>query len=279
MAASKAADSAAHTEAVRFLTGIVDLPDTCDLVLVDSAVDKRRLLWKGFTLPATDKAPVRKVEGVEALTKRGNLILEELTTPDARTLPGWLQSYARSRNIALDGRAVQTLADFVGPNLRQLDNELEKLATYAGQRPITADDVKLLVSDASEALIWDLTDALSQRNGRRAMQCLYELRKGDANPFYLLTMIARQYRIMLKVKAAMRRGGGSEFDLAKITAEKPYSVKKAMTQVNNYSIQELIAIMDRLLEADYAMKTGTDPETEIDVLMAELTRKPARRSE
>lgn len=28
--------------------------------------------------------------------------------------------------IAIDGKAVQTLADFVGPNLRQLDNELEK---------------------------------------------------------------------------------------------------------------------------------------------------------
>ena len=278
MAASKSADSGAHQEAARFLAGVVDTPDTCDLVLVDNAVDKRRGLWKGFALPATEKAPARKVEGVETLGKGGKITLEELNTPDARTLPGWLQSYARSRNIAIDGRAVQTLADFVGPNLRQLDNELEKLATYAGRRPITGEDVKLLVSDASEALIWDLTDALSQRNGRRAMQSLYELRKGDANPFYLLTMVARQYRIMLKVKAAMHRvrnsgSGGSEFDLAKITEEKPYSVKKAMAQANNYSLAELIAIMNRLLEADYAMKTGADPETEIDVLIAELTRK------
>lgn len=278
MAASKNADSAAHQEAVRFLSEISNVPETCDLILLDSAVDKRRLLWKGFTTVATEKAPARKVDGIETLTKRGKLKLEELNTPDARNLPGWIQSYARAKAIAVEGRAVQTLADFVGPNLRQLDNELAKLATYAGQRPITVDDVKLLVSDASEALIWDLTDALSQRNGRRAMQSLYELRKGDANAFYLLTMIARQYRIMLKVKAAMRRGGGSEFDIAKLTDEKPYSVKKAMTQASNYTLPELVAIMDRLLEADYAMKTGADPETEIDVLMAELTRK-SRASE
>lgn len=273
MAASKSADSAAHTEAARLLRNLADVPTSCDLIFVDSAVDKRRGLWKGFALPASDKAPARKVDGLEALSKQGALTLEELSTPDPRNLPGWIQSYARTHNIAIDGRAVQTLADFVGPNLRQLHNELEKLATYAGSRHITMDDVKLLVSDASEALIWDLTDALSQRNGRRAMQSLYELRKGDANAFYLLTMIARQYRIMLKVKSAMRRGGGSEFDLAKITDEKPYSVKKAMAQANSYTLQELIAIMNRLLEADYAMKTGTDPETEIDVLMAELTHK------
>ncbi len=273
MAASKTTDSAAHQEAARFLSGLADVPDTCELVLIDQAVDKRRGLWKGFALPETDKATARKIEGVEALSKKGVITAEAFTTPDARNLPGWIQSYARTRNIAIDGRAVQTLADFIGPNLRQLHNELEKLATYVGNRHITAEDVKLLVSDASEALIWDLTDALSQRNGRRAMQSLYELRKGEANAFYLLSMIARQYRIMLKVKSGMRRGGGNEYDLAKLIGEKPYSVKKAMTLANNYSLSELIDIMDRLLEADYGMKTGVDGETEIDVLMAELTRR------
>ena len=150
---------------------------------------------------------------------------------------------------------------------------MHKLATYASGRPITVHDVRLLVSDASEALIWDLTDALSQRNGRGALQSLYELRRGDANPFYLLTMIARQYRILLKVKAAMQSGGGNEFDIAKLVGEKPYSVKKAMNQANSYPLPALIATMDRLLEADFAMKTGADPETEIDLLIAELTQK------
>ncbi len=99
------------------------------------------------------------------------------------------------------------LADFVGPNLRQLDNELEKLAVFASGRAITAADVRLLVSDASEAMIWDLTDALSQRNAKQAMLALHALRRADANDFYLLTMIARQYRIILKVKDAMSGGG------------------------------------------------------------------------
>ncbi|MEZ4860871.1 MAG: DNA polymerase III subunit delta [Caldilineaceae bacterium] len=281
MGASKNPDSAAHQEAATLIEGAARLPDTCDLVFVDSTVDKRRALWKGFTLPVADdgakqgksKGDGRKVAGLEALIKAKTIVQEEWATPDARGLPGWLQRYARSHNIALDGRAVQTLADFVGPNLRQLDNELQKLSTYAGARHITADDVKLLVSDASEALIWDLTDALGQRNSGRAMHALAELRRGDANPFYLLTMFARQYRVLLKVKAAAQRGGGSEYDIANRVGEKPYSVKKALAMVHHYSVPDLIAIMDRLLEADYAMKTGTDPETEIDVLIAELTMK------
>lgn len=273
MSASKGTNSAAHVMAAQLLTGLKMLPETCDVVFVDDTVDKRRVLWKGFMLAATEKQEERKVPGLADLIKAKVVQQEELSTPDPKALAGWLHGYARSQKIAIEGRATQTLAEFVGPNLRQLHNELHKLATYADQRAITVDDVRLLVSDASEALIWDLTDALSQRNGRRAMYSLYELRRNDANAFYLLTMIARQYRIMLKVKAAMQKVRGNEYDIAKVIAEKPYSVKKAMGQSNNYSQQELVDIMDRLLEADFAMKTGTDPETEIDLVIAELTQK------
>jgi DNA polymerase-3 subunit delta len=273
MAASKGTDSAAHAMAAQLLTGLTTLPDTCDIVFIDSAVDKRRLLWKGFTLPAAEKGAERKVPGLDELIKRQVIEQEALVTPDPKALAGWLHGYARMQNVAIEGQATQTLAEFVGPNLRQLHNELQKLATYASGRAVTVADVKLLVSDASEALIWDLTDALSQRNGRRAMHSLYELRRGEANAFYLLTMFARQYRIMLKVKSAMQQTRGNEYDVAKVVGEKPYSVKKAMAQANNYTLRELIDIMARLLETDYAMKTGANPETEIDLLIAELTQK------
>ena len=73
-------------------------------------------------------------------------------------------------------------------------------------------------------------------------------------------------------------GGASEHDLAKVVRESPYPVKKAMDQAGSYSFSELIDLMDRLVVADNAMKTGADPETEIDLLIAELTQKPPSRS-
>jgi len=274
MAASKSTESAAHDEATRLLEGLPELQDTCDVVFLDS-VDKRRQLWRGFTLRETDEQRGRKVPGLNDRIKAKQITLAELPAPDARALPGWIQQRAKTRGIEIEGRAVRLLADYVGVHLRQLDNELDKLAAYASGRAINAADVQLLVSDASAALIWDLTDALSQRNGRIAMHSLYELRRGDANPFYLLTMIARQYRIMIKVKEAAGRGGGNEYDIAKLVGESAYPVKKALQQARKYASEELIDVMDRLLEADFAMKTGADPDTTIDVLVAELTQKPS----
>jgi DNA polymerase-3 subunit delta len=274
---SKSTESAAHAEAAQLLTGLAEVSETCDLLLVDDKLDKRRAIWKGFRIKQQDGE--RQVTGLEALVKAKSVVSESLVTPDAKQLPSWIQQRARALNIAIEGRAVQLLAGYVGGNLRQIDNELEKLSLYAGQRPISADDVNLMVSDASEALIWNLTDALSLRNGAKAMQSLVALRRGDAHPIYLLTMIARQFRLIIKVKEAMRtHAGANEFDLAKVVGESAFPVKKAMQQAGSYTFVELVDLMDRLVVADNAMKTGADAETEIDLLVAELTQKKPSRT-
>jgi DNA polymerase III subunit delta len=274
MAASENTDSAAYAEAVALFEGLPQVPETCDVVFVDGGVDKRRALWKGFRRSGGSGGETGKVAGLDSISKSVVVQFESLETPDSRTLPAWIVRRAQELEIAIDGQAIQLLADFVGPNLRQLDNELQKLAVYAAGRSIQAADVRLLVSDASEAMIWDLTDALSQRNAQRAMLALHALRRADANAFYLLTMIARQYRIILKVKDAMSgRGRANEQDIAKLVGERPYPVRKAMGQAGAYTVTGLEAILNRLLEADFAMKTGADPDTETDVLIAELTQR------
>ncbi len=251
----------AQAEALQILTGLADQSGSSDLVFIEEKLDKRRAIWKGKG----------DIAGVEQLSKDGLLTIEELNTPDGRQLPGWVARTARQEGIPIEGRAVQMLATFVGPDLRRLSMEIEKLRTYANGRPITAADVQLLVSDTSEALIWDLTDAIGQCDGRKAMRSLYALRRNDANPFYLLTMITRQYRILIKVKEAMVRAPGNEYDIASQVGERPFPVKKAMAQSRNYPIVQLEAILDRLLTLDFAMKTGADPDTELDILVAELT--------
>ncbi|MCC6454238.1 MAG: DNA polymerase III subunit delta [Caldilineaceae bacterium] len=277
MGASKSNESAAHQEAAQFLDGLGEVNESCDLLLVENGLDKRRAIWKGFRMKLQEGE--REVRGLQALVAAKVVQQEELATPDAKALPSWIQQRARARKIAIEPRAVQLLATYVGGNLRQLDNELEKLSLYAGPRAITADDVNAMVSDASEAMIWNLTDALSQRNPAKAMQSLQALRRGDNHPIYLVTMIARQYRIILKVKEALGgRGSGNEFDIAKLVGERPYPVKNAIPHAAKYSFAELVDVLDRLVVADNAMKTGADAETEIDLLVAELTQKPPRRA-
>ncbi len=139
MGQSKGTDNAAYAEATSVLAGLIALPDTCHLIFLENAVDKRRHLWKGFK-PDGGGA---KVAGLADLVKTKTVALEELNTPDAGAVEGWLMRRAKQKKIAIDGQAIKMLSTFVGPNLRQLDNELEKLATYASGRAVSAGDVRL----------------------------------------------------------------------------------------------------------------------------------------
>ena len=259
---AKSPNTTAQAEARQILAALADQTVSNDLVFIEEKLDKRRAIWKGLD----------DLAGLEQLSKDGLLAIEELNTPDARALPAWIVNIARQDGTAIDGRAVQMLATYVGSDLRRLKLELDKLRSYANRRSITTADVQLLVSDTSEALIWDLTDAIGQRDGRKAMRALYALRRNDANPFYLLTMITRQYRIMIKVKDETTRTPGNEYDIAGRVGESPFPVKKAMTQSRSYALAQLEGILDRLLSSDFAMKTGANPHTELDILVAELTK-------
>lgn len=259
---AKSPNRAAQAEARQILEALADPGLSNDLVFIDDKLDKRRAIWRGLD----------GLAGLDRLSKDGLLAIEELATPNPRALPAWIAGTARQDGIDIAGQAVQMLATYVGADLRRLTLELDKLRSYAAGRSITPDDVQRLVSDTSEALIWDLTDAIGQRDGRKAMRALYALRRSDASPFYLLTMITRQYRIMIKVKDETSRGPGNEYDIAGRVGESPFPVKKAMAQSRNYALPQLEGILDRLLSADFAMKTGADPNTEIDILVAELTQ-------
>jgi len=278
MAASKSDVAAVYVEMAQLLEGLHSVPETCILVFVDNSVDKRRGLWKGYVLPASGDHAERRVDGLEALSKAGVVKLETLAAPDAKTLPAWLQARARAQNIVIDGAAVAMLCNFVGANLRQLDSELEKLALYADGRPITVQDVRTMVADVSEELIWNLTDALSQRQSAKAMHALRELRRNDQNPIYLLTMIARQYRMLIEIKSLLATGQNNAFEVAKQLGYGAYPVQKALPLAHQYTFEELEDILERLLEVDMAMKTGADQDTELDLLIAELSvrRQPAR---
>jgi len=282
MAASKLPGGAAFQEAADLLARLPQTPETCDLVFVDAAVDKRRGLFKGMVTSSGDAhgQAERKVPGLESLAKSGIVQMVDLPTPDVKALPAWIQQHARSRKINIQPDAVALLATFVGRNLRQLDNELEKLSLYAFGRAVNAQDVRAMVADASEEMIWNLTDGLCQRNGGKAMTALRELRRSDQAPLALLGAITRQYRLLIQVKTMMSSGVTAADKIAEAIGEKKstYPVEKAQKLVGLYSFEDLDAIMDRLLETDMAMKTGGDADTVLDILVADLTRRPSNRN-
>jgi DNA polymerase III delta subunit len=76
--------------------------------------------------------------------------------------------------------------------------------------------------------------------------------------------------MLLEIKSLAATGVSTPAEIARQLGYSPYPVQKALPLTSQYAFAELEAILDRLLTVDMAMKTGSDPDTELDLLVAEL---------
>ncbi len=235
------------------------VPATCDLVFVEGAdVDKRSSLF----------SYLKKVAQVQVFEPRtGNDLI------------GWMNERVRVSGVQLDPAAAQRLIDYVGNDGRMLASELAKLSSYVGRGGrIGGTEVDLLVQDTHEQNLFAFIDDLSLRQGRDALKGLRALLADGQAATYIVFMLARQVRILLGVQAlATQRLSADE--MAAQLKQKPFVIRKALSQVRRFEQGELAALHDQLLAVDHAIKTGrTQADVALEVLVMDICRAiPARR--
>jgi DNA polymerase-3 subunit delta len=242
-----------------FIQGLLEylqrLPQTTRLIFVES-----RSLQKAnpvFHVLPSDKKRV---------------YIKEFRPPSERNLGRWVERRMKAKGGTITSRAAQELARFVGTDLRQLDQELDKLLAYANfQRPVTVEDVHNLVSAKQLADVFDLVDAIGMRRGEGAMRYLHQLLDAGAPPMYLLSMIERQFRILLQVKELQAQGATVAQMQEVLGIRHAFIIEKGVRQARNFSMARLESIYGQLAEVEQAIKTGEIADLlALDVLVAEL---------
>src|SRR6185312_7633712 len=88
---------------------------------------------------------------------------------------------------------------------RILDQNLEKLVAYAGDERIGSQAVRALVAESREASVFELVDAVGQRERYAALAAYRSLLAEDVSPIYILVMLTRQIRLLLLAREAQER--------------------------------------------------------------------------
>jgi len=197
--------------------------------------------------------------------------VQDFGGPGRGELTAWVVTRVQAKGASIERPAADALAVAVGDDLRLLDSEIQKLAIYVGdERAITADDVELLVPYAGTANVFAMVDAIGRRDGRTALRLLHKLLDENAAPLYLLSMIVRQFRILIQVKELSAQGLASS-TIAKRAGLHPFVAEKAGRQAMNFSMGQLEVIYARLLETDLSIKTGQMEDVLVlDTLVAAL---------
>ena len=120
----------------------------------------------------------------------------------------WVTSEAESRGIRFDPDAARELVDALGADMMLVAGEMEKLCLYVAtpneaiaRNHITLGDVETMVLAAKQRSLYELTDAISQRDRTRALLLLHGLLNasdgGEDAAIGHLYMLARTFRQML----------------------------------------------------------------------------------
>jgi len=242
---------------------------TVRLLVSAGKVDKRKVFFKTLD----------KIGAVEAFTAWS---VDDKDWADQAE--AWADKALRARKKNISDEALAELVARVGPHARQLDNEIEKVALYVGDRPeITLADVMAICARNKQARAFALGDALGDRDLRKALRCLdeelWEIRlkiDRDKSEIGLLYGLIGKVRAMLLLKEMVREGwvkadaDYSRFksQLERVPADRfpadkkfnplamhPFMLHRALAQSRNYATPELIGAMDLLLQSNQRLVT------------------------
>ncbi|MCF8721764.1 DNA polymerase III subunit delta [Nitrospina gracilis] len=227
-------------------------PDAC-LVLTARKADRKRKLYKHLTgLPgAGDCAP----------PKEGELVM-------------WIKNRAKGLGYTLETDAAQTLLARIGPKPGILAQELDKVITFAGgNKTLSQAAVAEVVGAIKLESVFELTDALKEKNADRALRLLRNQLAHGEEPVKVLGTIAWQFRLIWEVKHHQQKRVPRQ-QIAKVMGQKPFLIDQALRFTGNFTERQLRNGFQSLSEADVELKsTGKAPEGILESLILKLCAK------
>jgi DNA polymerase-3 subunit delta len=201
---------------------------------------------------------------------------------------------------SISDEALAELVNNVGPNLRQLTSEVEKVALYTRDRAqIEVEDVAAIVTRNKQARAFALGDALGDRDLPRLLRCLdeemwemkFDKDKSEIGLLYGLISKVRAMiflREMLREKWLQPEADYSRFkaQLERIPKDKlpedrrfnplalnPFILFKALPHARRYSTEELVRAMELLLQCNQKLiSSSLDEKLVLQQALVEIVR-------
>ena len=206
----------------------------------------------------------------DLVDKRGKVLAFDVPRP--RSPSAWVAAEFKRLGVDVDTDAARALVEIVGDDVLMLASEIEKIATWASDRPVGAREIETLAVPARETEAWALTDAWGARD-LAATMATCEASLANREPFSLAVALASHVARVRAAQALAEEGLGTR-EIAKRLGVKEYPARKAVAHSENYSREELDAAVVRLAELDAAIKGASrlSSELELERALADVTR-------
>ena len=213
----------------------------------------------------------RKKEYMKAIQGAG--VLFESKKLRDRDLPAFIENYLKARQVSIDPKSTQMIADNIGADLSRLTGELDKviLSLSEQDRRVTPQIVEDQIGVSKEFNGFELRDAIVNRNVFKANQIIKYF---DENPkagsiYSFLPMLFNYFQnLMIAYYAPNNKSqeGVAEW----LEMRSPWAAKDYMTGMRNYTAMKVMQIISKIREIDAKSKGLDNPNTPPGELMKEL---------
>lgn len=215
------------------------------LIITTDYVDKRRNLFKAIN----NNGMI-----VDCLVPKGNRLADK-KAQEAVLYERTEATLAQSKK-KMDKRTFAAMCEMTGFDLHTFLNNLEKLISYIGNRSdITINDVNSVLKRTKTDAIYELTNAIGDRNAEKALFFLGSLLSQSIHPLQALTSVINLMRKLLLIKGFVGSEHGGSWN-----ARVPYNQfqRVVMPAIQKYDR----ALLDRLEDWENMLAKETDDESQ-----------------
>ena len=213
----------------------------------------------------------RKREYVKTIQQAG--ILFESQKLRDWDLPKFIENYLRARQVSIDPKSTQLIADAIGADLNRLTGELDKvlISLPKDNRQVTPQVVEDQIGVSKDFNPYELRDAIINRNIYKANQIINYF---DKNPkagsiYSILPMLFNFFQNLMVAHYAPQKTS-QEAVARHLEIRMPWAAKEYMTGMRNYTAVKVMQIIGKLREMDAKSKGLDNPSTPPEELMKEL---------
>ena len=165
----------------------------------------------------------------------------------------FIKDYCKEYGYKINEDAVSLMLERLNDNLYIITSELDKMFLYKEDNVITKSDVSLVTSRVINTNIFDLINAIVEKNIDESLFVYDDLMLINEEEIKLIVTLANQFRLIYQVKS-MFKSGYSELDISKSLGVHPYRIKLANGV--NASMDNVLKILRSLALLDENIKTG-----------------------
>lgn len=186
----------------------------------------------------------------------------------------WITKYCKSKNVAIDEKAVAMLSDFLGTDMSKLVHELEKLVLTKpdDMQSITPDLIETNIGISKDYNVFELQTAIINRDVMKSNRIIHYFSENKkANP--MVVVLAQLFKFFSELMMYHYLPDKNQGAVASELKINPYFVKDYQKASQAFGAWKTMNIITYIRETDARYKGIDNPSTDEGDLMKELIFK------